>query len=125
MSLALLFGIFTSCGDDNDSPEEPNGIVGRWQTHQVIENDGTITPGDSNDIWVFGSNGNFQNIYDGEIATEGTYKVSGNTLTININDGEDSYSLSGNFDIKDNILTYRFSESNYPNEYETIKLKRM
>lgn len=127
MLVTLLCGFATSCGDDdNDTLGETNSIVGSWQVYQIVEDDGSVSDGDQEEIWVYESNGAFKSLYNGIVCDEGTYKVLDDALTINIIDeNNDSWSLNGKFEIKNNLMTYTYSSSDAPNDHETIVFKRM
>lgn len=118
--------VLTSCGDDDDSGND-SSIVGKWQKYQRVNDDGSISEGDPDEFWVYNADGTFQNIDGGDICEVGTYTVSGNNLTIsshNVDDYNDSYTITGTFSITNNMMTYTFVYSDYPDEPETLIFKK-
>lgn len=119
--------IMTSCGDDDDDPNNVSAIVGKWQKYQRINDDGSISDGDPDEFWVYNADGTFQNIDGGDLCEEGTYSVSGNTLTITaheVNYPEDSYIITGTFRIENGLMTYTYVYDDDP-ESDTLVFKKV
>lgn len=114
-----------SCGDDKDSPQisTDNELAGKWQKYATVEADGSLSEGDTDEFWIFYSDGSFVNEDGGEITTKGTYTVSDNTLTImsrEVDGDRDEENFTGTFNIYDKFMDYTFTEIGY-NNYTTLR----
>lgn len=126
---ASLTSSFVSCdkNEENNEPDNSISVVGKWQKYQVIEEDGTISYGDSDEFWIYQSDGTFQNEDGGNITTVGTYKVEDNVLTIYSHDIEEvskEENFTGTFSISNGSMTYKFTEMGY-SETLTYIFKKM
>ena len=88
-SLALILCIATACGDNEDNepqnPDEPDpytSIIGKWLRYQRINDDGTISPGDLDEFWIFYTDGSFEKEDGGELTSMGNFTISGDNLSI-------------------------------------------
>ena len=84
--LALLNSTFTSCKKDAVTTSSPITLVGKWKLISSIEKkNGVVTStytGLPTDYIDFKVNGLVEDSQNGVITQEGSYSISGNTVTV-------------------------------------------
>lgn len=123
--LMLLF-VLPACNNE-DEPEKTNGVIGKWQKYQVMNDDGSFSEGDLDEFWIFNADGSFENEDSGNMTTIGNYSVEGNLLTIyshSVDDQDEEENFSGTFVIENNFMTYSFTDLR-DGEKSTIRFKKM
>ena len=80
---AVLFSmVMVSCGDDDDEKNDNNNysemIIGTWSTSG--DYDGSSSGGNYNYGYIFRMNGTYTEFGSGR--SDGTYRISGNVLTL-------------------------------------------
>lgn len=92
-NLAFLFltlFIFTNCGkDENNQSENNESIVGIWWLYEISlpDSDDPLDYRGKNQLLIFDADGEYQEISE-NTKDYGTYKRSGNTITLYNSEGE-------------------------------------
>lgn len=134
MTLPLLAIMAFSCGDDNDSePDNPQDgtpadIIGRWQKYRYVEDDGSMSPADYDEFWIYGRDNSFMVEDGGEITDRGTYKVEGSMLIIsqyNVDYPTERQEFRGYYEIKNGYMNYQFTEVGEDDGYTEYIFRKM
>lgn len=138
--LAVTFVGFStiSCSSDDDKGGS-SSIIGSWEFYQegfsigdqeLVLEDYEHTEGCSKDYIEFKSNGTATDFYFEESNCEqntdsASYVVSGNNITVTYQDEGEDETISGKYEIRNNVLTLKISETYMGVTYNTVTtLKR-